>query len=81
MNNCMQETIETQLLNRHGSIIRGSDLWKEMGFSSYEAFRQSERRGKLGITLFTIPDRNGKFAITCEVAHWIVEHRENAKQA
>ena len=55
----------------HGPIVGGRELAKLLAFQSLVAFRQAASRGKLPVTVFSIPHRRGKFAYTCDVADWL----------
>lgn len=59
------------LTRRYGPIMGGKDLFQSLGFSNGQAFRQAVRQDRLGIEVFNLPGRSGKFALTVDVALWI----------
>ena len=61
------------LLERHGPILGGVDLAQAMGYRSLAAFRQARRRGQVEVSLFTLPNRRGVFALGLDVARWLAD--------
>lgn len=61
------------LLARHGPILGGVDLAQAMGYRSLAAFRQARRRGQVDVSLFTLPNRRGVFALCLDVAQWLAD--------
>ncbi len=59
------------LARRYGPMIGGTDLFHVLGYRNGQAFRQAVRQGRLGIHVFNLPARQGKFALTADVAAWI----------
>jgi hypothetical protein len=66
------DQIADELALRYGPMIGGSDLIKALGYSNGQAFRQAHRTKRLGIKVFNIPSRQGKFALTSDVAQWLI---------
>ena len=76
----MQETtadlaskLEQQLFEKHGPLLGGSALHVVLGFKSAAALRQATLRDQIGVKLFSITNRRGKFALTLHVARWLAE--------
>jgi len=67
------EQLYEDLLVRHGPIIGGVDLAQAMGYRSLAAFRQARRRGQVEVSLFTLPNRRGVFALGLDVARWLAD--------
>jgi hypothetical protein len=65
-----QATLQ-RLLDKHGPLIGGADLVQALGFSNNAAFREAYRKGRLGVHIFSIPERRGRFALTQDIAAWI----------
>lgn len=65
------EKLADQFLQNNGPIVSGKVLWEALGFRSASAFRQAKVEGRLGITVFKIPNRRGNFAYAEEVAAWL----------
>lgn len=64
--------IADDLVARYGPMIGGTELMKALGYSNGQAFRQAHRSNRLGVRVFNIPARQGKFALTTDVADWLV---------
>lgn len=56
----------------HGPLLNGTALYRALGLPSAAAFRQAASRGQLPVPVFTIPNRRGRFALTRDVAAWLV---------
>ena len=65
------DTLQAQLLAHWGPVVGGEALAQALGFPSTGALRQSIARGQLSISLFKIPGRRGRFALTKDVADWL----------
>lgn len=63
--------LENNLLNAYGPLMGGTDLMKSLGYRTHSAFRRAERLGLLGVRVFPIPERKGRFALTRDVARWL----------
>jgi hypothetical protein len=59
----------------HGPLLAGDILSKALGYSSDYAFYQASFRGTLPITLMDFPKRKLRFALSAEVAQWIIGQR------
>jgi hypothetical protein len=68
-----------QLHEQHGPFVGGKELRKLLGFKTYYAFRQADIRGQLPVKTFSLPHRQGKFALTEDVAKWLSETIQNVK--
>lgn len=80
----MSKELHARLLNdlssRYGEVIGGEMLSKALGFQSIAAMKQAIKRETLRIPTFFIPGRRGRFALTADVADWLVECRANAEK-
>lgn len=70
--------IRQNLATRYGELIGVRDLWLVMGFPSQEALQRAYARGTIGLPIFEIEHRRGRFALTTEVASWLVKSRQAA---
>src|SRR5450830_1459094 len=70
--------LERELMHQHGPLMSGDDLRIALGYPSKEAFRQAVLRKTTPIPIFDIEKRRGKFALTKDVALWLVAQRERA---
>lgn len=62
-----------QMATRYGPIMGGAALRQALGFSSAAAMRQAALRGQVGVQLFSLKNRRGKFALTADVAKWLAD--------
>ncbi|WP_205623897.1 hypothetical protein [Pseudoalteromonas rubra] len=71
--------LEQDLLGLYGSpILSGEQLRLAMGYRSVEALRQSIVRNTIPITVFTIQNRRGRYALTKDVALWLAQQRTDS---
>ena len=59
------------LLEKYGALMTGKALWRTLGFQNSAAFRQAKAKERLGLRVFSIPNRRGTFAHTREVDRWL----------
>jgi hypothetical protein len=71
----LETVLSQELTHAHGPLMGGAALWKALGFTSSDAFRQAHSRGLLPVPVFNIPNRRGKFALVHDVARWLAEMR------
>ena len=62
---------ENNLLAQYGPLMGGQDLIRVLGYRSHSAFRRAKKLGVLGVKVFEIPDRRGRFALTRDIAAWL----------
>lgn len=67
----IENSLESDLNKKYGPLIGGKDLVLTLGFKTAPAFRRAEKMGLLGVKVFSIAGRRGKFAYTKDVATWI----------
>jgi len=72
----LRESLERQ----YGPLLGGKDLCRCLGLASSAALRQARRRGRVAVTLFTLPKRRGHFALTREVAVHLAQARLTARE-
>jgi hypothetical protein len=65
------EQLTDELCKRYGPLIGGVDLIKALGYTNGQAFRQAHRYERLGVRVFNVPSRQGKYALTADVANWL----------
>lgn len=75
----LANSLESNLLGRHGPVMTGDELLRALGYPSREAFRQSLIRNTVAIPLFDLEYRRGKFALVKDVARYLAEQRFSAK--
>lgn len=71
----LSKELEKDLIRECGIMVYGQDLCRILGYSSLSAFRQSVYRNTVPVTLFSIPKRRGKFALSKDIAYWLAKQR------
>jgi len=67
------------LLNKYGPLLGGDELVSILGYKTKSAFYRSVRMNMLGVKVFNIAGRKGKFALTENVADWLSSLNKIAK--
>lgn len=70
--------LEDKLLQRYGPVLGGADLSKALGYPSMRAFQQAVSRGVVGVPVFPMEKRRGRFALAGDVAQWLACQRMRA---
>ena len=70
-----QTNLSNELLNKYGPLIGGSDLYLALGFKT---FRLAKERGEIPIEIFKIPKRRDWYALTADLAQWLITLTQNA---
>lgn len=65
------ENFEEILMKEYGPLMGGEDLRRALGYRTWSAFARAVRLGGLGVAVFEIAGRRGKFAFTRDVAKWL----------
>ncbi|OIQ97598.1 hypothetical protein GALL_203570 [mine drainage metagenome] len=71
-----EEALKSVMLKEYGPLMGGEDLRRALGYRTWSAFARAVRSGVLAVTIFEIPGRRGKFALTPEVADWLTKLRQ-----
>lgn len=71
----LQLELRESLLRLHGPLLGGEVLVAALGHKNAASLRQARRRKQVTITLFTVPNRRGWFALTQDVADWLAKLR------
>lgn len=72
------QSLAEDLLRTHGHVVGGEALYRLLGYGSADAFQQALRREAVGVPVFALPGRRGKFAMTRDVSAFLLRHREQA---
>lgn len=75
------EDLKEKMLKEFGPLMGGEPLRRALGFKTWAAFARAVRSSAAGIPVFEIPSRRGRFALTTDVAEWLIGLRENASSA
>ena len=71
----LTKNLEEMLLKEYGPILSDDLLRTCLGYPTIGAFRKSVSRDTVPVTIFTIPNRSGKFALTTDVAKWLAQQK------
>lgn len=71
----MGDELLIDMTERFGPLLGGEDLYRALGFRTSAAFRRALRCNQVGVRVFELPRRRGKFAFTKDVALWLKELR------
>ncbi len=69
--------LSNQLILRFGPTMGGQDLYTALGFKTYAAFHRSQQRQALGVHVFKLPGRRGWFALSVDIATWLMKQSNN----
>lgn len=73
MTNRNIKNLEQELTEMYGGVIGNADLRQVLGYKSFSSFNRAVRMGLLGVKVFEIESRRGKFALTSDIANWLCE--------
>ena len=73
--------LEAILTERYGLMLPSRVLWKLLGYPSTDAWRKAIQRKTRPVPIFQIPERNGYFALSRDVAVWIAKARMSAEES
>lgn len=69
----IESPLAHRLFREYGAVVGGQDLTKLLGFRTYSTFRMALTQGRIGVRVFSIMGRKGKFALTDEIAEWLLK--------
>jgi hypothetical protein len=67
-----------KLLEQHGPLMTGENLYKALGYKSWAGFAKAVRSGAVEVDIFNLPGRKGRYAKTSDVANWINKLNKNS---
>lgn len=79
MTNLKEKSLEEHMFEKYGPIIGGKDLYSSLGFKTYSSFHRFKQLGEIGINVFILPGRRGWFAMTTDVATWLMARAAHKK--
>lgn len=65
------ETMDMQLIKQYGELMDSRSLMHVLGYKSCSTFKLAITNRTLGIKVFDVPGRRGKFALTRHVSSWL----------
>ncbi|MBI3775437.1 MAG: hypothetical protein HY273_07775 [Gammaproteobacteria bacterium] len=60
-----------EMVARYGTVMRGPDLYRALGFRTYSGFYKANKNNQLSVKVFYIEGRRGVFALTGAVARFL----------
>lgn len=75
------QDLKDVLLKKYGPLMGGEDLRRALGYRTWSAFARVARLNGLGVKVFELPGRRGKFALTTDVATWLVCMKSSQSEA
>ena len=69
-----------KLLEQHGPLMTGENLYKALGYKSWAGFAKAVRSGAVEVNIFNLPGRKGRYAKTSDVANWINKLNNNSNR-
>lgn len=69
------DSLSQELFARFGPLIGGRELAMLLGYPSVAALIQADRRKKVGVRIFEIENRRGRFAFSQDVGDWLAALR------
>lgn len=73
-----KENLTETMLKEFGPLMGGENLRRALGYRTWAAFARAVRTVTVGIPVFEIPHRRGRFALTTDVARWLDQLRANS---
>lgn len=70
--------LAASLVATYGPVVGGKELARTLGFRTQSAFRKALDRGALSVTIFQMPGRRGRFALSTELATWLWRRRQDS---
>lgn len=68
-----ESDLSKSMLKQYGPLLTGEDLWKSLGYKSWASFSRAVRSGTVGVRVFNVEGRKGRFALTTDVASWLAK--------
>lgn len=66
-----------ELAEKYGEVIGNADLRFVLGYKSFSSFNRAVRKNQVGINIFEIENRRGKFALTKDIEEWLEVLKES----
>lgn len=63
------------MMDIYGPLVTKDDLWRLLGYPSSTALRMAVSRDTSPVTVFSLPHRHNKFALSLEIAKWLLKQR------
>lgn len=63
------------MMGIYGPLVTKDDLWRLLGYTSSTALRMAVSRDTSPVLVFGLAHRHNKFALSLEIAKWLLEQR------
>lgn len=67
----LEDILARDMTCRYGPLIPQDELWRALGYRSLDGLRQAQARGTLPVHVFSLSNRQGRFALCRDVAKWL----------
>lgn len=74
------ERLRADLLSRYGVMLDHIQLREVLGYRTASAFQRAITLGRIGVRVFNVPGRRGKFALSADVARWLWSAKKRAEE-
>jgi len=74
----LRTKLRLELSSVYGEMIGGDRLRHVLGFSSSSALSMAISRKTIGLVLFKVQGRRGRFALTTDVVDWLISRKASA---
>lgn len=69
-----------QLVKQYGPLLSGTDLRTILGYKAASTFNRAKRLNLIEVNIFQMPNRRGSFALTIDVAEWLIRVSKKQKE-
>ncbi len=63
--------LQRQLTDQYGVLLDHAQLRQVLGYRTASAFEAAIKQERIGVRIFAVPGRRGKFAFSADVARWL----------
>ena len=81
MQTISEGNLSIELTDKYGEIVSLEDMAKILGYKTASAVKYAIKKEQLTIQTFFIKGRKGRFAMTRNIASWLIECSENNSQS
>lgn len=74
------ERLRADLLSRYGVMLDHIQLREVLGYRTASAFQRAVTLGRIGVRVFNVPGRRGKFALSADLALWLWSAKKRAEE-
>lgn len=70
-----RDELEKDLVTTYGHLIGNQDLSRLLGFEKIDSFKQALKRKQIGVPVFSLEKKRGKYALAKDVALYLAKLR------